>query len=262
MIKIPVSEHTKIASMYQSGKLLIEIASEYSVSRETIAKILRKQDIKIQHPHKRKSEKGVVLNYFEKESEGRSYFYGFLLADGCISDRGKVNLGLEFSDGYLLECLKEELGLSNSNVNHIVRKSDGRKYATLCFKVDAITKSLTSLGLTPRKSLKEIAPDCFLNDRHFWRGMVDGDGSISKTTSRVYLCGSLTICQQFLEFCKTIDPTISTKPSLSKGLLHRITICGVKASRVLNELYKDSSFFLKRKKDCSERIIAKYEVDP
>lgn len=256
MLKIQTTEHDNIKNIYESGMNLNSIADRYNVSREAIAKILRKLSVKIQHGHTRKAESGVVLDYFEKDTEGAAYFYGLLLADGCISDRGKVSIALKTEDSYILQNLKTELKL-NSEVRNTMRK-DCDKYSQLCFTIESISNSLRSLGMEPRKSTKEIAPERFTNNRHFWRGLVDGDGSVGTTTSRVYLCGSQTLCTQFLEYCKSINPAINTKVTLMKGNLYRTTLAGVKAATILNELYSDCEFKLIRKYEIAEETLSRY----
>lgn len=246
-----------MVELYKSGAILTEISSRYHVSRECVAKNLRKAGVNIRHGLARKAEKGVILDYFENKSEGSSYFYGLLLADGTISDSGKVNLQLESSDAHIIESLKSELNL-NSNVNNFISK-DGWKSSSLCFTVKAISESLQNLGLTPRKSTKEFAPDSMSNDKHFWRGVIDGDGSIGKTDRpKVYLCGSEILCNQFLQYCQSINPSITTKTVLMKGGLYRVTITGIKAATILNELYSNSTFKLERKNQRVLAILDKY----
>lgn len=255
--KIHPSNHEQVIQMYSDGMTMVGIANHFGLpGYETIAKVIRKAGLTIQCGNTRLAEQGVVQDYFEKDSEGAAYFYGFLLADGCISDRGKVTIALESGDSYILQKLIDELKL-NSKVSFTMRK-DCTKYCQTGFTVKSISDSLLKLGMEPRKSTKEIAPDRFINNRHFWRGLVDGDGSIGKDVSKIYLCGSETICNQFLEYCKSINPSINTKVVLMKGSLYRTTITGVKAATILNELYSDCDFKLTRKSEKAENILLRY----
>lgn len=261
VVKIEPRYYRNIGEMYSFGMTLKEIASEYSVSRETIAKIIRKTGVHIVHGSKRLAERGVTTDFFNKDTEEAAYFFGLLLADGNISDRGKVSIALQSDDAYILQRLVVELNL-NSKVRHEVRPT-GEKYSQLCFTVKAVSDCLLELGMNPRKSLTEVAPEKFLNNRNFWRGMVDGDGSVQmnkNTSPKVYLCGGFEMCNQFLNYCKLIDPNIDTKVSLSKGSLYRVTICGTKAANILKELYLDSNFHLNRKRDKALSILDKYGV--
>lgn len=309
--KIKPEQHQDIVNLYTSGKILKEIAKIYSVSRETIAKILRKNSVEIwdkRHVHPRDYDRvlslyaeghtmksiaailggvsaesvaktikkfgivpengntrranfGAVQDYFENDSEGAAYFAGLLLADGNISTKGKISIGLQSNDRHILESMKDELGLP-TNISDFVRKT-GEKSSTLSFNVIGISESLFKLGMFPNKSLKEIAPVRFIENRHFWRGMIDGDGSVGIQTNksaRVYLCGSKEVCSQFLDYCKKIVPEINTEVKVSKGDLHRVSVSGIKAAKVLRVLYGDSEFFLNRKLKKAQEVFEMYGV--
>lgn len=260
--KIQLNEYPIIKDLYETKKKTLEEISEvYSVSPSLVARILKKQDVKIENGNTRLANRYVKSNYFEIGSEGAAYFYGLMLADGCMTGRDKrLVIELQSDDSHILDTMKSELNLPNP-VSHTVRKIDSTKASQLAFTVDGIYESFTKLGYTTKKSTLEFAPERFLYNRHFWRGMVDGDGSISKVESknrRVYLCGSKELCDQFLIYCQSVNPSISTQTALMKGNLYRLSITGIKAATVLNELYSDSTFKLYRKAYNAERLIEKY----
>lgn len=255
--KVHPNDHGTVLQMYSEGHTIVDTAKHLGLpGYETVAKVLRKAGVTIQCGNTRLAEQGVIQDYFEKDTEGSAYFYGLLLADGCISDSGKVTIAFETGDAHIIQNLIDEIRL-NSKVSYSARK-DGSGYCQTCFTVKAISDSLTKLGMEPRKSTKEVAPERFLNNRHFWRGLIDGDGHIGKKATRLYLCGSQTICDQFLEYCKSINPSINTQVVHMKGGLFRTTISGIKAATVLNELYSDCSFKLERKYLVAESTLLRY----
>ena len=248
--------------MYVEQMLTLEeIANRFSMSASGIAKILKSQGVVIENGNTRIANRYAVSDYFERNTEGSAYFYGLMLADGCMTGRGKrLVIELQSDDAPILETMRSELNLPNP-VSHTTRKNDLTKASQLSFTVDGIYESFTKLGYTAKKSTFEFAPDRFLSNRHFWRGLIDGDGSISKTESknrRVYLCGSKKLCDQFLTYCQSVNPSINTSTALMKGNLYRVSITGVKAATVLNELYSNSNFKLDRKAYNAERLIEKY----
>lgn len=258
--KINPSQYPSIVSMYKGGKNLTQIGEEYGVVRESIAKILRKLQIPIRNGNTRKAENGVNLKFFEEDTEGSAYFYGLLLSDGNISEKGKVSISLKATDSHILEDFRLAVG-SNSNVTFHTRH-DSTSSCSLVFTVKPIAESLNKLGMVPRKSLSEKAPSKFLLNKDFWRGMVDGDGCIqfpeNKASPRMYLCGSEEVCNQFLTFCKTIREDITTDTVHMVGGLYRVTICASKAASVLQILYGDCNFSLKRKDVLAHKIIDRY----
>jgi len=224
------------------------IAKLLGVSRESVAKTVKKFGIIPENGNSRLASFGVDKQYFENDTEGAAYFFGLLLADGNISDRGKVSIALQKDDYMILEQLKTSIK-SQSNLSYHTRKT-GESYCQICFTVKELSESLTELGMVPRKSLEEKAPLRFLNNRHFWRGMIDGDGSVGYhqgRSARLYLCGSKEMCEQFLDYCKSIIPEIDSKAVVSKGSLYRISFYGIKAAELLKELYSGSEYKLQRK---------------
>jgi DNA-binding transcriptional regulator WhiA len=248
--------------MYVEQKLTLrEIAKTFNVSDACVAKIFKQQGVKIENGSNRVANRHVVVDYFEKDTEGAAYFYGLMLADGCMTGRGKrLTIDIQSDDSHILETMKNEINLPNP-VAYQIRTSTLNKSCQLSFTVDGIYKSFINLGYTTRKSTKEFAPERFLNNRHFWRGLIDGDGSISKPENknrRVYLCGSKELCDQFLSYCQSINPSIDTRTVLMKGELYRLSITGIKAATILNELYSNSTLFLNRKSENAEKLIEKY----
>lgn len=246
--------------MYETDLLTLkEIAETYNVSASAIAKILKGQNINIKNGNNRVANRYVNSDYFNTDTEGAAYFYGLMLADGCMTGRGsRLSIELKASDRGILDTMRDELNITNPVATIINSKKNS---SSLSFTVDGIYRSFVELSYTSQKSTKEVAPERFINSRHFWRGMIDGDGSISKIGckgSKVYLCGSKKICEQFLSYCKSVNPSISTSVVLMKGSLYRVNITGIKAATILNELYSNAEFKLERKFTNAEGVINKY----
>lgn len=250
-------EIENIALKYRSGITLEALSVEYGTTVWSIRNILKVFEVETLSKQGRKTLLGVGNNYdyFEDMTrEGPAYFYGLLLSDGNVSN-DIIQIGLHQQDRYIIEKLKEELNLLDNKVKDydlLVKKTGNTsKVSSLRFMDRRIVESLRSLGFAERKSGKEVLPEKIKYNRHFWRGMIDGDGSIyiSNNKLSVELIGSKEICQGFLDFSRmyafNIRAEVRKHPSSD---IYRLAVCSSNAEKVLHIMYEDSEFFLKRKK--------------
>lgn len=113
-----------------------------------------------------------------------SYLYGIFITDGnlCLStrNRGKITLELNINDESLL--LKMAELIPNSCVSYRVRDTNFKKQYksvifsnyNLCFR-----KIFIDNGFPIRnKTVLANTPQCEYSERDFWRGVIDGDGSL------------------------------------------------------------------------------------
>jgi hypothetical protein len=258
--KITEEMYPSVVELYGTGITIKEVAEHFSVNKATIGRLLKKLGVTTDHGHTRLARSGVNENFFSRPSKESDYVAGFLLADGNISDRGKVSINLKDTDCDVLFLIKKLLNL-NSEVSFGERKT-GEKSCQLVFTVQQIATDLNSLNIVPRKSLEEKAPEILKFSKDFWRGMVDGDGSVipsDKGSCKIYLCGSESICQDFLDFCKSFCPSTLAKVCHQGGGLYRVSICGIYALAIAKVLYEDcGDICLTRKREKASQILAKY----
>ena len=244
-----------------------EIAESFGVSCDTVLRILKLSgvDIKTNLDYINKNFNHSAFDDFSNEHA--SYFYGLLLADGCLSkDLSRLSIQVKSTDSELLEKLKEFLN-SDCNINAYSKfdRRTNKTYHSSNFSIGSknIIEKFMQMGYSPKKSLKEVAPPSILsNSRDFWRGMIDGDGHISKTRALVNLCGSRNIISKFKEVVEGLLP-ISLKRNIyirDNGLCS-IDYTGEDAVSILKWLYKDSVVFLSRKKEAARQIIDNHKTD-
>ena len=98
---------------------------------------------------------------------------------------------------------------------------------------------LAAIGIAPGpKTGREHAPRGLEHNRHFWRGVVDGDGWVRPEQRVIGLVtASPTLRDQFAEF---LDTAIRCTPSLSvrsEGALYQMTLTGSNAATLASLLY-------------------------
>lgn len=191
-----------------------------------------------------REKRGFTLNesVFETITDDSAYWLGFLLADGNVSEN-TITLNLKTGDTEHLEKFRTFMGGNQTiSVKKDIRMSG---YAFGSIKV---AKDLAGWGIVPNKSLIAKPHKDLINNRHFWRGMIDGDGTLYKDRNGLGLCGTEAVCQGFLDFAKTI---ISTKAHVRKCKANLWNI-GISCGRSYNvglliELYENAPTYLTRK---------------
>ena len=152
-------------------------------------------------------------HYFDQvDSEAKAYWLGFILADGCVlwnkSTRNyALQVGLQGRDIDHLEMLESDLSGSRLPV------TDPRNGTVkLVWYSKSLARQLMNLGIEPRKSGTENRP-LFPPHlaRHFWRGVFDGDGSLTTQVKsstvvpeyRFSLAGSRLILEAFQQWAQS-----------------------------------------------------------
>ncbi len=244
-----------LAQLYYTEKSIYAVARKLGVHPAGVH--LRLKALGIETTNK----KGVDETFFNYNTEESLYWAGFLLADGCRTGN-KLALRLAERDGYHVENFKKAI-----RSQHKVHK---RKLPHACYHLSlsntALNKSLERWNILPRKSLREEMPphvtllSPFLQ-RHFWRGVVDGDGCVYVPRGGYYtlsLCGSRQITGAFREFSMNICPAKANlhQDKRSPGL-YSYSISGKSARIVSGFLYRGASVALDRKREMVEENVYK-----
>lgn len=207
--------------------------------------------------------------YFEQiDTEEKAYWLGFITADGCVY-KNQITLGLKGADIGHVEKFAAAVG-TNKPVKLSTRKLKDKTYwlarITICSK--EMTSDLAAKGVKPQKSLIAEAwngPDNLI--KHYWRGVVDGDGWVSEIGSSnrknlyaVGLCGSISMVRSFSDWIR-INLDLHVEPVL-KGKIHCVTYGGTFApQKVAKLLYENSKVYLDRKYKRAIDLLAK-EFEP
>lgn len=187
------------------------------------------------------------------DTEAKAYWLGFITADGCIrTDHGKnvVQVKLMTSDAGHLEKLKSAVDAQRPLV-FADRAGVAGPTAMLALSSRQMVTALADLGVGPRKSMTVRpwdGPPSLMP--HYWRGLFDGDGSISRETARckwtLAICGSLACVEAFGEWGRQICN--STSMPWTQSNVWRWKVAGLGRPQALaGALYSDASVALDRK---------------
>jgi hypothetical protein len=262
------------AELYNSGVSIPKLTKSFAVGKEAVWYVFKQLGIKTREANS-KLYKHKSFNhdaFLDMTDEKALYFYGLLLADGNLGknksgEYNRVSIALKEEDKYMLQNLLDYLGSDNK-----IRKSGGfdkrtkKEYFSnsISFNDSVITERLISYGFSPRKTLNEKVPPEFIsNSRHFWRGMVDGDGcfSVNKNSIRLSLVGSFEIVNAFNSFVESNIDIITERTPKHRDTLWCVEYSGNDARKVAKLLYEDSNIYLHRKYNLAQPEFSRGDVN-
>ena len=220
---------------------------------------MKKLRIPIDTYQSNQSKRKYCVNdeYFKNiDTEEKAYWFGFLMADGYVIEKGYITIGLARKDEHHITSFLKSVE-SNSPITQYVSNAGtpGKEHqmskVTVCSV--KLARSLTERGLKSPKSLHEFIP--LLSDelyRPFLLGYYDGDGTYQyhqnkegrwKVKSSVL--GGKKMCESIQQYFakQGIKLCIYRK----KGDLYEVAGSHLLAYDFLKHLYKDATIYLPRK---------------
>ena len=112
-----------------------------------------------------------------------------------------------------------------------------------------ICRDLIKLGVTPRKTFTFKPHKVLENSKDFWRGIIDGDGSLTtldktRSTNFQFASGSKDEFKSYIKFLKKKNikrPLVQIRKSKYSKPFYVVSITGVRARKIAKLLYEKSS---------------------
>ena len=212
-------------------------------------------------------------SYFDEiDTPDKAYWLGFIATDGCVRTSGygpsRLVIKLARKDRAHLEILHRALWakrpIRDTEEWSKPPGTDERKKrpaSVLDVCSPQIVNALASHGITPRKT-DELQPWDGPGHlmRHYWRGVIDGDGTIGTYDgeAKLGLCGSRPLVEAFLAWARGITGTTAT-PRQGKAGNRRYWLLALGGNNrlppLLAALYDDAPVALARKKAEADFIV-------
>jgi intein-encoded DNA endonuclease-like protein len=232
---------------YQKGEGVLAIAKRFHVRHESVSLLLKERGINL-----RTHQGSTICNdaYFtEIDTEEKAYWLGFLTADGCITTDNRISIRLSSKDVQHLYKFRNAL-----NASQKVSQNERACQFVICSP--KMVADLASHGILPRKTFSikpaDIVPELA---RHYWRGVIDGDGYISKDRGKLTLVGSYEIVLGFQKFVFShyakVKACVTRKENIYQLQLHGAGI----VRRMLEVLYEDATVYLERKYERARSVF-------
>ena len=255
-------QRAQIPGMYESGMDAVAIGRALGCHSTTVYTALEEAGID------RRTRGGCENeDYFDRiDAPDKAYWLGFIAADGCVTGFGsgfprlQIKLAVKDHDHLVLLCgaLK-----ARQPVRDFEDFSAGemRSYSAVAIGSLRLVEALVSHGITPRKShtlQPWRGPDDLLP--HYWRGLIDGDGSITINDNGVYVSfvGSEAVVREFATWAHSVCGTNANPRQGTQGNRRywTIQVGGTKLVRLLvAALYDDAPTALARKKALADLAV-------
>lgn len=257
---LTTDQEKEVFSERESGLKRKYILSKWGISERHLREIISKFGGEVK---KKGGWYSFNEDYFEEiNTEDKAYFLGFIVADGCISDKTNA-IRIIQKDTYILEKFKTYIQF---NGDIFVRKD--RKISYITISSGKTKKDLEKLGIHSNKTMVVKYPNIPENlQNHFMRGVFDGDGCISIRTDKRNNSqrGQVNICSGSYDFIKEYYDRLVKYCGLSgknkircpKDSYYVVDWGGLSdVEKIYEFLYKDSTVFLGRKKETFDKIVS------
>jgi intein-encoded DNA endonuclease-like protein len=191
--KVPTSEYQNMIQKYNDGMSQRDIAKEYGVVPSTVLLIFNKLNVSRHNPYHLWRKYNFNMRFFQQiNSEEKAYWLGFIVADGNVHNQC-LSINLSARDEKHLEKFASAIDYDYWKDYRSVKNS-----CRIRLHSKDMVADLQQFGIVPKKSSKIVVPK--IDDglyRHFFRGYIDGDGSLCITGKRKVVNASST-CFNFL----------------------------------------------------------------
>lgn len=255
------SKELQAVQEYQGGTLptVLSVKQKFGFHSDKFRQMCQYMNVPARHDNIKHHFNRNALNAIQTEAD--AYILGFLTADAYVcEERTSVRIKLHNRDQDILRKINQALN-SNIPIHFEKHNVTGNTLCRLELSSKTFIQNLKQYGLHQAKSLKEM----FYQDvpahllRHYIRGLIDGDGYISKNTCHIGICGSQDIVQnvaKHLQQVSGVPPEKQRNARQEKDTsLYRFELCGENARAAMRWLYEGSNIHLDRKYNLAKQYI-------
>lgn len=257
--KITKEDKEKACQEYLNGKSLNEVADIFAVNYTTVYNWLKSRGIKRRtNSESQRLKYGTTTNdsaFDDLTKEETAYWIGFILGDGSIH-KNVISIALNKRDKQHCYNFMKFVKGSQKPIyyNNLVR---------VAINSPKLVARLKELGIGERKSHTATPPKELIYNSHFWRGVIDADGSLGiykrkrnllKEKVCLSLCGSQNTIESFALFVihNNIKSKVKLRPMKS---IYSIDYSCKPAVELIELLYKGNSISLERKQLIANRCF-------
>jgi len=196
-----------------------------------------------------------------------AYLFGFAQTDGHLYEqsrnRGKLRIEIGEKDAEILERFQKLLPFNSSINRRVCTTNFGVNYESVIWTVcdKRFRDCLKDWGFPAGKKSEIIKPPCAsYSPSDYFRGLLDGDGSIGLTAHGFPFVSLVTsspqIVGEYLNFIKRVTGKLKTSLPNSRDKIHNIAIYKEDAQALVKHIYYKNCLALPRKKRKAEEVLA------
>lgn len=260
MGKVTEDQKVRMVELYASGESTTQIGQHLQVSTSTVNQWLHRLGVVLRG---RSARRQIRHDAFDELTPDTAYWIGFLFADGSVSSCGQsgtVSVRVSERDRNHLVKLRTFLGST-----HAIGAAPAGNYGGYRSKPSArfsVRSARLSERLLALGRYEGPIDDTLIWSRDFWRGVVDGDGSLGILASGyayLGLVGSRRLLEAFLLFLKSngLGARMTIRPDKT---IFQIATAGYIAEKIVSFLYRDAAVALDRKAASAVKIAVARDV--
>jgi hypothetical protein len=284
-LKMPEEIKKKLSvshlGIYPSKETLLKRSKSLTgIKRQPISELTRLKMSRAHLGHKptketrAKMRKCQLNEYaFSTLTSEAKYWIGFFLTDGNVSVKKGVHIIAlhlhEIDKDHVDKKFRSFVG-STHKLGRYVNKKTSRVYYSISFSSEIMANEIAKYGIVTNKWFI-VKVKCGLeNDRHLWRGAIDGDGNIGiypkrtlegkiRLIPKIQLTGNLHICLQFKAFLENQLGLLMPNIIPCKNS-YIFSVSDHRAVRAIKLLYENCTVALDRKLEIAKRIMNSFRV--
>lgn len=243
----------------EKGLSTVQMAKIAHCSPDAIRDGMKRLGVQIDPYQSNQTKRKYRVNdsYFNKiDTEEKAYWFGFLMADGYVIEKGYITIGLSRIDENHLFSFLTAVESDAPVIRYIsnagtVGKAHEMSKITVCSV--KLARDLTKRGLKSPKSLQEFLPP--LSDEWypaFIRGYFDGDGSFyyhqnlkGKWNMKASILGGKQMCEDIQQYFARYD--IHLRIYRKGNHLFEVVGNHLIGYDLLAHLYENATVYLPRK---------------
>jgi hypothetical protein len=202
---------------------------------------------------------------FDITNPEHAYLFGFLQADGHMSkssrNRGKICIELKVGDRAILESF-QGLFLEHSTISQRTRDTNFQKeYTSVAWTLynQELRGVLNLLGLPYGRKSDNVAPPAHpFSIPDYFRGLVDGDGSLGLTGQGYpflsFTTKSSELASAFLVLIEDVTGKVKTNRPNTRDKVYNLCVFKEDAQALASYLYYPGSLSLARKREQAQKV--------
>jgi hypothetical protein len=204
---------------------------------------------------------------FNPRRDDHAYFLGLFATDGTIYEssrnRGRVTFELCSTDASVLRVLADRIPY-RSHFRDRYRNTNfaqGYRSVVLTFHDLRFRRELAALGYVAGKKSETVGPPrCVHDESGFWRGVVDGDGSLGMTGNERPFVSLVTASEQlrnaYVEFVARVAGVRPNPQRNARDRVFNIVVFDEPAQALVAQLYSDELIAIPRKLNAAKIVAA------
>lgn len=250
---------------YAAGESATSVAGRFGYTVSGVLNYVRRNGGSVRDLSSSNRRRDLNDECFDTWNEESMYFAGLLAADGYITDRAnnfRVSLTLAEKDKEVIERCRTFLGTTRgvTVLSRTLPSGTPARYHQLTVSSRKLFDRLRAAGL--RNNNQSRVVEELADSRHFWRGVVDGDGCVqfkgrTGKSAVLSLVGGRALLEQFASFAGATATGTVAEVSPHKSIW-RVSLRVSTSLRVMESLYRNCSVSLDRKRKFALQILAEY----